>query len=92
MNVHQQEQKRMKAEAHRRIQKRKKDEALSAAEDASINLGKSGARLKRPRKEPDIEIMRSVMHDYGFVPNGKGGWRKHIQVVRQAKNRIEKGS
>lgn len=81
MNPHQKEQRRMKAEAHRRTQKRKKDAALAAAEDAALNLGKNGKLLKRSRNEPDMEIYAAVMHDHGYVSNGKGGWRRHISVV-----------
>ena len=91
MNVHQAEQKRMKAEAHRRMQKRKKTDALASAEYAARHLGKNGAQLKRPRKELDMDIYTDVMREQGYVPNGKGGWRRHISVKSQV-DRIVKES
>lgn len=91
MNPHQKEQRRMKADAHRRMQKRKKDEALTDASTAALWLGKNGKRLKRARTAPDQDIFESVMHDHGYVSNGKGGWRRHISVVSKV-DPVEKGN
>lgn len=69
MNRRDKQRKLEQRRAHNRTQKTKLKETLH---DATC-LGKGGQPLKKPRTG---EALKNAMERHGYVPNGKGGWRR----------------
>jgi hypothetical protein len=73
------DKKRRRAQHHTLTQRRKKEQALLDATEEALHVGKSGQRLKRPRSgDALVQATREAMKQRGYVPNGKGGWRKYL--------------
>lgn len=82
MNRKQRKQRRRRASEH----SQHKFDVKSYALWESMCIAKDGSKLKRQRTG---EALRKAMEERGYVPNGKGGWRK-LQALRSEASTLDK--
>ncbi len=79
MNRRQREERHARRVAHVRQQRKERETAIAQAEKAAVHMSQDGRKpLKKPRTDETLiaKIFKDTMQRHGFVPNGRGGWRK----------------
>jgi hypothetical protein len=91
MNRAQKERKLKLRRKHRQDRKEAKAAALVSAEYSARCIGKNGKKLKKRRDGEEFDkALVEAMEARGYLPNGKGGWRRRSDRSKERAERSAK--